>query len=109
MFKEQYADGISENYITRSVALYYDSDTSYTNLISERLMKNLIHLILYGIFIFILRYLSCIKVYTEQESIVNEDAFYRILGLSRKEREKKAWFKRLNRKFLFSVYHCGVA
>ena len=100
LFKEQYADGISEKLYNPSVALYYDSDTSYTNLISERLMKNLIHLILYGIFIFILLYLSCIKVYTEQESIVNEDAFYRILGLSRKEREK-IWFKRLTGSFCF--------
>ena len=100
LFKEQYADGISEKLYNPSVALYYDSDTSYTNLISERLMKNLIHLILYGIFIFILLYLSCIKVYTEQESIVNEDAFYRILGLSRKEREK-IWLKRLTGSFYF--------
>lgn len=100
LFQEHYSDGISEKLYNPSVALYYDSDVAYTNLISERVMKNLIHVILYGIFLLILLYLVGMKVYADRETIINEDRFYRIIGFPRKERER-IWVKRLDETFWF--------
>lgn len=79
---------------------YYNSETSLNNLISEQIFKNIINFTIYGIFIFIVLFLSCVKVYAEQEEIIKESVFYHTFGLSKKECEKIC-LRRLEMSFLF--------
>lgn len=97
-FQEQYENGISEKLYDSRVGLYYDSEIAHDKMVSERILKNVTNLVLYGVFIFIVLFLSWIKVYTDQEEILKEDRFYRVFGLKEKERET-IWFRRLKSTF----------
>lgn len=97
LFEKRYENSGEDLYNPR-VGFYYDSDNVEEKLVAERILKNMINLILYAIFILILLFLSCLKVYADQESILKEDTFYRTFGLKKKEREK-IWLRRLETGF----------
>lgn len=97
LFSERYDETEHELYNPR-VGLYYNSDEARDEIVAERVLKNIINLMLYVIFFIIVLFLSFIKVYADQESILKEDMFYRTFGVKKKERES-IWFHRLKMTF----------
>lgn len=99
-FQEYYADKLSGKLYDSRVSLYYDSDIAQDKMISERILKNVTNLVLYGVFVFIILFLSWLKVCTDRESFLKEDSFYRTFGLKEKDREN-ILFRRLEMTFYF--------